>query len=44
LLLPALLAGYIMLAFLGLYIIEGGYFTGLLFISKAIRGENFSSE
>lgn len=34
-------AGYILSAFLFLYAIEAGYFAGLLFASKRIRGQTF---
>lgn len=34
-------AGFILLAFLGLYAIEAGYFSGMLFASKRIRGQNY---
>lgn len=33
--------GYILCAFLFLYAIEAGYFAGLLFASKRIRGQTF---
>ena len=36
-------AGLILLAFLALYLIEAGYFTGLLFAAKRIRGTFYRS-
>jgi hypothetical protein len=37
------LTGYILLAFTGLYLIEAGYFTGMLFASEEIRGTDYRS-
>lgn len=37
-------AGYIFAAFLVLYAAEAGYFTGMLFAAKRIRGHTYMSE
>lgn len=37
-------AGVIALAFTGLYLVEAGYFTGLLFAAEEIRGKDYKSE
>jgi hypothetical protein len=42
--LPTIVSGIIFLVLLVLYAIEAGYLTGLLFISRVVRGTSYKSK